>query len=175
MAGITAKAQIILEEKEDTFVVPISAIGTDASGQSVIQMILSDAGEDTAPGTAMTGTIVSLPVETGIESDINVEILEDPMIVYDTDYQPIYLTSYQPMYTDGMEVSFMMPAGSSEDAASEDSGSETAVMETDAADAAAYAIDEESGADAVSAAAASGSDAPEAMAGGTVEPGETNG
>ena len=175
MAGITAKAQIILEEKEDTFVVPISAIGTDASGQSVIQMILSDAGEDTAPGTAMTGTIVSLPVETGIESDINVEILEDPMIVYDTDYQPIYLTSYQPMYTDGMEVSFMMPAGSSEDAASEDSGSETAVMETDAADAAAYAIDEESSADIVSAAAASGSDAPEAMAIGTGEPGETNG
>ncbi|HIU88577.1 MAG TPA: HlyD family efflux transporter periplasmic adaptor subunit [Candidatus Avilachnospira avistercoris] len=110
MAGITAKAQIILEEKDDTFVVPISAVGTDpATGQSVMQFILSDVGSDTEAGTAMTGTIATLPVETGIESDINVEILEDPTLVFDVDYKPIYLISYQPAYTDGMEVSFMMP------------------------------------------------------------------
>ena len=115
MAGITAKAQIILEEKEDTFVVPISAVGTDpATGQSVMQFILSDVGSDTEAGTAMTGTIVTLPVETGIESDIDMEILEDPTIVFDVDYKPIYLISYQPAYTDGMEVSFMMPEAADE-------------------------------------------------------------
>ena len=111
MAGITARAQIILEERDDTFVVPISAVGTDAAGRTVMQFILSDAGADTPAGTMLTGKIQALPVETGIESDINVEILEDPTIVYDTDYQPIYLTSYQPSYTDGMEVSFTMPVG----------------------------------------------------------------
>lgn len=110
MAGITARAQIILEEKEDTLVVPISAVGTDpATGQSVMQLILSDTDKDTAPGTQVTGTIQTVPVETGIESDIDVEILEDPSLVYDVDYQPIYLTSYQPAYADGMEVSFIMP------------------------------------------------------------------
>ena len=111
MAGITARAQIILEERDDTFVVPISAVGTDAAGRTVMQFILSDAGADTPAGTMLTGKIQALPVETGIESDINVEILEDPTIVYDADYQPIYLTAYQPSYTDGMEVSFTMPAG----------------------------------------------------------------
>ncbi len=111
MAGITARAQIILEEKEDTLVVPISAVGTDpATGQSVMQLILSSAGTDTAPGTPVTGTIQTVTVETGIESDIDVEILEDPTLVYDVDYQPIYMTSYQPAYADGMEVSFIMPA-----------------------------------------------------------------
>lgn len=173
MAGITARAQIILEEREDTFVVPISAVGTDASGQSVMQFVLSDASYDTAPGTELTGRIQSLPVETGIESDIDVEILEDPTLVFDVDYRPIYLTSYQPGYTDGMEVSFMMPAGGAEDAASEDSGSEAAAMETDAADAEAYAADGESGADGVYEAPASGSDAPEDLTEAAL--GETNG
>ena len=119
MAGITAKAQIILEEKDDTFVVPISAVGTDASGQSVMQFILSDAGDAAAAGTVLSGKIVTLSVETGIESDINMEILEDPTTQFDADYMPIYLTSYQPMYTDGMEVNFSMPAASGSDTAIE--------------------------------------------------------
>ena len=127
MAGITAKAQIILEEKDDTFVVPISAVGKDETGQSIMQFILFDNSSDAAPGAVVTGRLQTMPVETGIESDINIEILEDPTEVYDVDYMPIYLTGYQPAYTDGMELSFSMPEKAEAEAAE---GADAAASET---------------------------------------------
>ena len=61
IAGITAKAAIVLEEAEDTWVVPISALRTEADGTNALVTV-----ED--------GICHMVPVTTGIESDISIEV-----------------------------------------------------------------------------------------------------
>ncbi|MFR5601139.1 MAG: efflux RND transporter periplasmic adaptor subunit [Lachnospiraceae bacterium] len=61
MAGITAKAEITLAEAKDTFVIPVSALKQQADGT---QCIFSVAGD----------TLHAIPVETGVESDVSIEI-----------------------------------------------------------------------------------------------------
>lgn len=62
IAGITAKAGIVLEEAKDTWVVPISALFTQPDGT-------------TALVTVENGACKMIPVAVGVESDISVEVL----------------------------------------------------------------------------------------------------
>lgn len=109
IAGITAKAQIVLEEAEDAFAVPISAIGDDGSEQAVMQFVRTD---------AETGKsyIRLLPVKTGIESDISVEIREiadgaaDEAAAYLKEGAR-YLTTYLASGYDGMEIRVSAESG----------------------------------------------------------------
>ena len=61
IAGITAKAQIVLEEKEDALTVPVAAV-TERNGVSMVLAVKD-------------GMIHEVPVQTGIEGDVELEIL----------------------------------------------------------------------------------------------------
>ena len=61
LSGITAKADIVLSEAKDVFVVPLSAVTTGEDGNSQIYFV-----ED--------GKIHIVPVKTGVESDVSVEV-----------------------------------------------------------------------------------------------------
>ena len=100
IAGITAKAQIELARTEDAWVVPISAVGEDGTGQPVLQFAETDA----AAGKCFLHIV---PVRTGLESDIDVQITGT---VREADEHflaegSLYLPSYQADYVDGTEVS----------------------------------------------------------------------
>ena len=60
IAGITARAEIVLNEAEDVWVVPISAVIQDETGSYL---------------AAVENNVVKrIPVEVGVESDIQMEI-----------------------------------------------------------------------------------------------------
>jgi efflux transporter, RND family, MFP subunit len=61
ISGITAKADIVLSEAKDVFVVPLSAVITGEDGSSQMAFV-----ED--------GKIHIVPVKTGVESDVSVEV-----------------------------------------------------------------------------------------------------
>lgn len=61
IAGITAKAEIVLEEAKDVLVVPVSALYQQDDGSLCVQKVENQ-------------TIHLIPVETGVESDINIEV-----------------------------------------------------------------------------------------------------
>ena len=61
LSGITAKADIVLSEAKDVFVVPLSAVTTGEDGNSQIYLV-----ED--------GKIHIVAVKTGVESDVSVEV-----------------------------------------------------------------------------------------------------
>ena len=61
LSGITAKADIVLSEAKDVFVVPLSAVTTGEDGNSQMYLV-----ED--------GKIHIVPVKTGVESDVSVEV-----------------------------------------------------------------------------------------------------
>ena len=61
LSGITAKADIVLSEAKDVFVVPLSAVITGEDGSSQMAFV-----ED--------GKIHIVPVKTGVESDVSVEV-----------------------------------------------------------------------------------------------------
>lgn len=60
IAGITARAEIVLNEASDVWVVPISAVIQDETGSYLV--------------TVENNTVKRLPVEIGVESDIQMEI-----------------------------------------------------------------------------------------------------
>lgn len=60
IAGITARAKIVLNRAEDVWVVPVSAV-IQRDGNSVLAVVES-------------GTVKLVPVETGVESDVSMEI-----------------------------------------------------------------------------------------------------
>ncbi|MDO5416312.1 MAG: efflux RND transporter periplasmic adaptor subunit [Lachnospiraceae bacterium] len=62
IAGITAKAEIILEEAEDTLTVPASAVWQDEDGKLYLQKVEN-------------GVIHLVSVEIGVEGDIMVQII----------------------------------------------------------------------------------------------------
>ena len=61
LSGITAKADIVLSEAKNVFVVPLSAVITSEDGSSQMAFV-----ED--------GKIHIVPVKTGVESDVSVEV-----------------------------------------------------------------------------------------------------
>lgn len=88
IAGITAKADILLAESKDTLIVPIS---------SLIQK------EDGIYLAAVENSKVKLiGVETGVENDIQVEII--PKEGYQVDENTQIVTTPDPGFTDGMPV-----------------------------------------------------------------------
>lgn len=60
IAGITARARIALDEAEDAWIVPISAVLEAEEGKCVM--------------TVEQGAIKRIPVETGVESDIQIQV-----------------------------------------------------------------------------------------------------
>lgn len=96
IAGITGKAEILLDSANDVFVVPLSAIGDDGSGNSVMQFVSTE-----ADGRSY---IRILPVETGIESDMEIELKENPVDETDEKQETCYLTTYNASYVNGTEI-----------------------------------------------------------------------
>ena len=98
IAGITAKARIALDQAEDVWVVPISAIGDDGSGQASMEFVEQD-----GQGRSLLRIV---PVRTGLESDLEAEIL-GPVREADAGFfqegQP-YLTTYQTELGEGAAI-----------------------------------------------------------------------
>ncbi len=89
IAGITARAEIILEEAEDTFVLPSSAILQNEDGTLYVQKVENQ-------------VIHWIPVETGVEGDIHVQVIPtDPDALSEGD---TIVTTASSLYGDGMEV-----------------------------------------------------------------------
>lgn len=65
IAGINAKAEIVLEEASDTWVVPVSAVAEKADG-SYLAVVEENA-------------VRWIPVTTGVESDIQIEVAGDDL------------------------------------------------------------------------------------------------
>ncbi len=92
IAGITAKAEIVLEEAKDVLVIPASALYQQEDGKLYVQKV-----EDQ--------TIHLVEVTTGVESDINIEITpveEGALQAGDT-----IVTSASAAWTEGMAVTVM--------------------------------------------------------------------
>lgn len=64
--GMTARADIALETRQNIFVAPLDAVGTDAEGNAVVYT--QETAEDGST------TLVPIVVTTGLESDVEVEI-----------------------------------------------------------------------------------------------------
>ena len=67
--GMSAKADVITEEKTDVFAVPFEAVTTDAQGQEIIYTV--------TPGENGLYIPEEIPVQTGLEGDYDVEISGD--------------------------------------------------------------------------------------------------
>ena len=88
IAGITAKAEILLAESKDTLIVPISSL------------IQKDDGIYVA--AVENNKVKLVGVETGVENDIQVEII--PKEGYQVDENTQIVTTPDPSFTDGMQV-----------------------------------------------------------------------
>ena len=88
IAGITAKAQIILEEKENALTVPVSSVLDKDGGLFV--------------ASVKDGTIHWIPVELGVEGDVETEIIpKDGEVIDET---TAIVAAPNAMYIEGMEV-----------------------------------------------------------------------
>lgn len=67
--GMTTKAKVLLEEKKGVFSVPLDAVGTDENGQTVVYQKNTD--------EAGNVTFTPVPVTTGMETDLAVEVSGD--------------------------------------------------------------------------------------------------
>lgn len=88
IAGITAKAQIILEEEKDALTVPVSAVW--------------ERDGDTTLMTVRDGTVHLIPVKIGVESDVEVQVIPENGELLDE--MTAVIASPGEMYTEGMEV-----------------------------------------------------------------------
>lgn len=88
IAGITAKAQIVLEENEEALTVPLSTL-LDQGGTTYVQAVTN-------------GLVHWIPVTTGVESDIETEII--PTEGENLDENTQLVASPSEMYTEGMAV-----------------------------------------------------------------------
>lgn len=91
IAGITAKAELLIQEAEDTFVVPSSA--------------LFDEGDATYIAIVQDMQVKRIPVKLGVESDINAEVIPTDGTVLEEGMQLI--TNAGPQLTDGAAVMVM--------------------------------------------------------------------
>lgn len=88
IAGITAKAQIVLEEKENALTVPVSSVFSRDGGLFV--------------ASVKDGTIHWIPVDLGVEGDVETEIIpKDGEVIDET---TAIVASPNEMYIEGMEV-----------------------------------------------------------------------
>lgn len=94
MAGITAKAEIILDSAEDAFVVPVSALIEKEDGYYI--------------AAAENQQVHLMPVEKGVESDISVQVLETSGTILTEGMEIISNGSAE--MTEGMAVT-VMPSG----------------------------------------------------------------
>ncbi len=85
IAGITARAQIVLNEAKDTWVVPMGALVEKEGG--------------TYLATVENNVVKMIPVETGVESDVEVEVKGEGLTEGLT-----YITSPMAFLEDGMTV-----------------------------------------------------------------------
>lgn len=88
IAGITAKAEILIQESESAFVVPITA--------------LIDNGEGTCIAAAEEGKIRLIPVSTGVDGDVEIEVI--PKEGYELTEGMMVITNPNTQLTDGMDV-----------------------------------------------------------------------
>lgn len=94
IAGITAKAEIILEEAQDALIAPAAALLQKEDGSLYIQKVEA-------------GKIIQVPVDTGVEGDVNVEILpKEEGSLKEGDH---ILYAANPSLSDGMAVTEMPP------------------------------------------------------------------
>ncbi|MDW2796220.1 efflux RND transporter periplasmic adaptor subunit [Clostridium boliviensis] len=89
IAGITAKAKIELQKAEDVWVVPISALIQNPDGSMAVASVVNN-------------TVKYIPVKTGVESDIEVEIIPEDESALSEGLQLIEAPSS--MISDGMAV-----------------------------------------------------------------------
>lgn len=119
ISGISAKANIIIQEKDDVYAVPIGAVGDDGTGQSVMQFI-----KETGNGR---GIINIVPVKTGIEGEVNLELLDESVENLDSSKPLRYMSKYDPMLAEGTEVDYMsanaLPKGVSQEQTAGEAGS----------------------------------------------------
>lgn len=73
--GMSAKVNLIVEQKQDVYAVPYDAITTNEAGESVVYA-WEPAGSDSGPAESARREIV---VETGMESDYLIEITSDEL------------------------------------------------------------------------------------------------
>lgn len=85
IAGITARAQIVLNESKDTWIVPMGAL-VEKEGQTYLASVENN-------------TVKMIPVETGVESDVEVEVIGEGLTE-----GLIYITSPMAFLEDGMTV-----------------------------------------------------------------------
>lgn len=111
ISGINAKAKIINDQKDNVYTVPISAIGDDGAGKFKLQLI-----EAIGKGK---GKIKTIPIKTGIEGDVNIEILEDSFKDFDKSKEIRYLLKYNPDLKDGVVVNYS-PAQFTEETVKQD-------------------------------------------------------
>lgn len=109
IAGITAKAAIVLEEAKDTWVVPISALHTGVDGTLSLVVVEN-------------GICRMIPVTTGVESDISVEIFPAEGAALAEGMS--YIITPDPMLEEGSKVTEQPSAGKPEEspAPTEDDG-----------------------------------------------------
>ena len=88
IAGINARAQIVLNEAKDVWVVPMGAVLDKEDGSYL--------------ATVENGAAKLVPVERGVESDTAVEVKGENLTE-----GFVYITSPSPMMTDGMPVTVM--------------------------------------------------------------------
>ena len=88
IAGITARAKIILNEAENAWIVPISAVLENEEGLFVL--------------TVDQGVIKRIAVERGVESDIQMEVI--PVNQEDFTEGMSIIAAPTPMMTEGMKV-----------------------------------------------------------------------
>ncbi len=94
IAGITAKAKIELQKAEDVWVVPISAVVQQPDGSTAIACVKDK-------------TVTFIPVKTGVESDIQAEIIPEEDGALTEGMQVIDAPT--PMLTEGMAVTVISP------------------------------------------------------------------
>lgn len=85
IAGITARAQIVLNESKDTWIVPMGAL-VEKEGQTYLASVENN-------------TVKMIPVETGVESDVEVEVIGEGLTE-----GLVYITSPMAFLEDGMTV-----------------------------------------------------------------------
>ena len=106
ISGITAKADIVLSEAKDVFVVPLGSVYTGENGKSEMQFVVN-------------GKIHIIPVKTGVESDVSVEVspLEKDAAFTAGAH---FVTTPDPSLSEGTEVTDTPSDGSSESVAAGD-------------------------------------------------------
>ena len=108
LSGITAKADIVLSEAKNVFVVPLSAVITGEDGSSQMAFV-----ED--------GKIHIVPVKTGVESDVSVEVspLKEDAAFKEGAH---FVSAPDPSLTEGLAVSEMPKDSTGESVSASESG-----------------------------------------------------